>query len=233
MSLGEKLQKLRKENMLTQESLAEKLGVSRQAISKWELDETLPDTNKLISISRLFLVSIDYLLLDEFDQSTKKVNNTHESSTKNSDVTIVETSWYKEYLGKWVKIFLNDIGYGGVYQAGVIDIDDKHLLFINQDNELGLLSIKRIRSIMLADIYKRKKAVPNFTINEHKAGHNLLDNFLGKTCEIHVSCQSYITSPGGFYRAVIEKITENNIMIQYSNKRSMIELEELLVIFEK
>lgn len=64
MALGEKLSKLRKENNYTQEQLADVLGVSRQAISKWESDITYPETDKLIRISELFDCSLDYLLRD-------------------------------------------------------------------------------------------------------------------------------------------------------------------------
>ena len=62
MTLGEKLQKLRKARSLTQEELAAQLGVSRQSLSKWESDGALPDTANIITIADLFGVSIDYLL---------------------------------------------------------------------------------------------------------------------------------------------------------------------------
>ncbi len=62
MTTGEKLAKLRKENNYTQERLAEILGVSRQAISKWESDGAFPETEKLVQISRLYNCSIDYLI---------------------------------------------------------------------------------------------------------------------------------------------------------------------------
>lgn len=65
MTFGDKLSKLRKENNYTQEQLADVLGVSRQAISKWESDITYPETDKLIRICNLFHCSTDYLLVDE------------------------------------------------------------------------------------------------------------------------------------------------------------------------
>ncbi len=64
MTLGDKLSKLRKENNYTQERLADVLGVSRQAISKWESNTTYPETDKLIRMSELFDCSLDYLLKD-------------------------------------------------------------------------------------------------------------------------------------------------------------------------
>lgn len=64
MTLGDKLAKLRREHGYTQEQLAEVLGVSRQAISKWESNAAYPETDKLIRISELFDCSLDYLLKD-------------------------------------------------------------------------------------------------------------------------------------------------------------------------
>lgn len=58
MTLGRKIQLLRKEKGFSQERLATEIGVSRQAVSKWELDEFSPDTDKIISISRLFGVQL-------------------------------------------------------------------------------------------------------------------------------------------------------------------------------
>ena len=65
MSISAKIQQLRKNNGLSQEQLAEKLEVSRQAISKWENGTSYPDIEKLVLISELFNVSTDYLIKDE------------------------------------------------------------------------------------------------------------------------------------------------------------------------
>lgn len=62
--LSEKLYELRKNRGLSQEQLAEKLNVSRQAVSKWESGTAFPETEKLIIISNYFGVSVDYLLKD-------------------------------------------------------------------------------------------------------------------------------------------------------------------------
>ena len=64
MTLGEKLKKYRNIFDLSQEELAEKINVSRQAIAKWEGNDGLPDISNLRELSSLFSVSIDYLLDD-------------------------------------------------------------------------------------------------------------------------------------------------------------------------
>ena len=61
MKFSEKLMNLRKSKGMSQEELAEKLNITRQTVSKWELDQTVPDMNKLIEISKLFGVSLDEL----------------------------------------------------------------------------------------------------------------------------------------------------------------------------
>jgi len=66
-ALGESIRAARMRKGLTQEALAELAGVSRQAVSKWELDETMPDTENVIQLSRIFGVSCDYLLREEVD----------------------------------------------------------------------------------------------------------------------------------------------------------------------
>ncbi len=65
MSFAEKLKETRKRNQMSQEELAEMLGVSRQAVSRWELGDGYPEVEKLIFLGEKLNVSLDYLLLDK------------------------------------------------------------------------------------------------------------------------------------------------------------------------
>ena len=67
MDIAEKIIKLRKTNGWSQEDLAEKLYVSRQAISRWENGTALPDAENVLQISKLFNVTTDYLLNDDYE----------------------------------------------------------------------------------------------------------------------------------------------------------------------
>lgn len=67
MTTGDKILKLRKEAGLSQEVFAEKLGVSRQSVSKWESGVSVPETDKILAMSEMFRVSTDYLLKNEED----------------------------------------------------------------------------------------------------------------------------------------------------------------------
>ncbi len=82
MLLSEKLYKLRKNSGLSQEQLAEQLNVSRQAISKWESGTAVPESEKLITISNYFMVSIDYLLKDDEQDVVKPTDSKVEDKTK-------------------------------------------------------------------------------------------------------------------------------------------------------
>lgn len=67
MGFGEKLSGLRKSAGYTQEDLAEKLGVSRQAVARWEAEETSPDINILLGICQVFGVSADYMIHSDYE----------------------------------------------------------------------------------------------------------------------------------------------------------------------
>lgn len=71
MTIAEKLKYLRKEHNMTQEDMAEKLNVSRQTISKWETNITIPDADNIVAICKLFHITTDELL-DYNVQTIKK-----------------------------------------------------------------------------------------------------------------------------------------------------------------
>ena len=80
MSIGERLTQLRKRNGLSQEELAEKLGLTRQTISKWELNQSSPDIEYVIALCDCFDVSSDYLLRG-VESELKKENTETDSQT--------------------------------------------------------------------------------------------------------------------------------------------------------
>ena len=94
MTIGEKIYKLRSEKGISQETMAFDLGVSRQAVSKWETDQSLPDLDKIKLLSDYFEVSIDYLVKDI---EIEKVNQTIEN------VPIIEEKTNKKYDSNKIK----------------------------------------------------------------------------------------------------------------------------------
>lgn len=90
IEIANRLVKLRKEKGLSQEELAEKLGLSRQAVSKWERAESSPDTDNLICLARLYGISLDELLKTADDEKTivdEQVKNEEEQQPENKSST--------------------------------------------------------------------------------------------------------------------------------------------------
>lgn len=79
MTIGVKIQNLRKQKGLSQEQLAEAVGVSRQAVSKWEAEQSVPDIDKIILICDYFGVTTDYILRDEEMSCTETVQSTNKN----------------------------------------------------------------------------------------------------------------------------------------------------------
>ena len=117
MRFEEKIVELRKQKGLSQEELAEQLGVSRQAVSRWELGQTLPDIPNLLQLCELFGVSADYLVRDEeqavvkSDQSAKTIARL----TREREKIRYQARWY--YYTAWAAVLLAI----GFMLAAVID----------------------------------------------------------------------------------------------------------------
>lgn len=96
MKLGENLFQARKKKGLSQEAVAEKLGVSRQTISKWETDETLPDIRQAKKLAVLYGLTLDELI--EFDADVQEIQ---EVINKTTEETVNKVDWTKVWAEKY------------------------------------------------------------------------------------------------------------------------------------
>ena len=96
MSLGDSLFHARKSKGLSQETVAEKLGVSRQTISKWETDETLPDIRQSKKLAVLYGIPLDELI--EFDIDVKEIQ---EAIDRTNDEVTDKIDWTKAWSKKY------------------------------------------------------------------------------------------------------------------------------------
>ena len=96
MKLGENLFQARKKKGLSQEAVAEKLGVSRQTISKWETDETLPDIRQAKKLAVLYGLTLDELI--EFDADVQEIQ---EVINKTTEETVNKVDWTKLWAEKY------------------------------------------------------------------------------------------------------------------------------------
>ena len=98
-NFADNLKKIRKENNLSQEQLADKLGVSRQSVSKWESSAAYPEMDKVLQLCKMFNLNIDELL----NQNISEVHEEQESKNKINNYV----NNFLEYITKTVKLFIS------------------------------------------------------------------------------------------------------------------------------
>lgn len=150
MSLGNSLFNARRKSGLSQEEVAEKLGVSRQTISKWELDETLPDIRQSKKLSVLYHVTLDELV--DFDIKVKEIEEVIERTSE-------ETQQKIDWTQMWAKKYPVLVSYKQEVKTGVYTTKLQEMLTdlkrtYGYGDEDAFLVLKDI----LAQIYNAKKA---------------------------------------------------------------------------
>lgn len=137
MILADKIIENRKKNGWSQEDLAEKLGVSRQSVSKWESAQAIPDMKKILQLSEVFGVSTDYLIKDEIEEKPAMepapVDNGLEETVRSVSMEeAVSFLKYNETASRWIStgvmicilspVLL--ILLGGLAEAGFIQMEE-------------------------------------------------------------------------------------------------------------
>ena len=100
MILSEKIIMLRKKYGWSQEELAERLDISRQSVSKWESGASIPDLERIVSMSQLFGVTTDYLLKDEMEE-TEFTDGMTPEITEGKVITVEEANTFLEATKKY------------------------------------------------------------------------------------------------------------------------------------
>lgn len=153
IQIANRLCELRKKNNLSQEQLAEKIGVSRQAVSKWERGEASPDTDNLISLAEIYNVSIDEILTGKANVNTKEEQSDsggsqNSSETDNEFNTSYNSNSHEGYTKSSVSfkngIHVDDnddhvhIGFDGIHvedKDGTKVHIDKNGVFVEENGE--------------------------------------------------------------------------------------------------
>ena len=119
MKLSEKIAALRKANGMTQEELASICNVSRQSITKWEADIALPELNKLLILGKVFHVSMDVLLKDEFAvNGIKEVHTCGSNAVRGKKLAVYEGVLIKESVEDDTIIDLMNVHKVELWNAG-------------------------------------------------------------------------------------------------------------------
>ena len=148
MKLSEKIATLRKANGMTQEELASICNVSRQSITKWEADIALPELNKLLILGKVFHVSMDVLLKDEFMvNGIKEVHTCGSNAVREKKSSVYEGVLIKESVEDDTVIDLMIVYKVELWNAGGSPKYWTALFFTSMENSFP----ERISKVMIAD----------------------------------------------------------------------------------
>lgn len=218
MGFGEKLQELRKMAGLSQEQLAEKCGISRQSVSKWELGQGYPETQKLLMLCRALSVDLDYLLRDEIEN--RAVPN--QSIAGNP---------YLGFLGQWVTLSLYEKDISAIKLAAIKAMNDDYIVF-ERGGKIGIMGISNIKTISKAMISEKKAeklpAISTFELNNTDNPYGLIK---GKPCTIKLKQgnNTIFSNAAAFIGAKIVGITDENLRILFRGKGLIVKLDDILL----
>lgn len=172
MNMADRIQALRKAKGISQEELADKLGISRQAVSKWESEQSIPELDKIIAISELFGVTTDYIL--------KGIEPIADKEEKSSDLTgkilyIASVAfvaiglfcafggWYEKQTMEsvWGSMIIQAVGIAGYFIAKLISAE-KPPFAVTWLNIMGILfmPLSMITGIISVFVFKQGWAAP-------------------------------------------------------------------------
>ena len=100
MTIGSRIARKRKEQALSQEALGERLGVSRQAIYKWESDAALPEIEKIVALSRLFGVSVGWLL--GVEENGETADTARPDTAERGELTEAQLKMVEEIVARYL-----------------------------------------------------------------------------------------------------------------------------------
>lgn len=136
MTLGQRISELRKERGYAQEYVAEQMGVSRQAVSKWETDQCAPDTYNLIALSELFGVTVEYLATGKPQNQVPPQPQTAQTVVQMGhppllvwqiiDIVMLAVGLLSAVLGIVLELFLLLIFAGALVIGAAVDLSFKH-----------------------------------------------------------------------------------------------------------
>lgn len=215
MDISRKLQLLRREKGYSQEVLAEKCEVSRQAVSKWENGIAYPEVDKLILLSKLYEVSVDYLIKDDICKKEESQEVTGE----------IQGIHYNQYTDKICDITMKSLMKSVHRNVRVISCDNNYVFFIKKGKK-GLVNRAFISSILVKDNKDVKYLDDGVTY-----GKNLVDNMIGK-CTVYTNPNGYFAGTT-YFLAEIKEVNGNMLKVTVGRQESLINIDVVSSIIER
>ncbi len=172
MNMADRIQHLRKSKGISQEELADKIGVSRQAVSKWESEQSTPDLEKVIVMSDFFGITTDYILkgiepITDKEQKSKELTGRILYISSTAFVAIglfcAFGVWYAEQTMEavWGSMIIQSVGIVGYFVARVLS-EEKVPFYVNWLNIIGVafMPISMITGYISAFVFKHGQIAP-------------------------------------------------------------------------
>ena len=172
MNMADRIQHLRKSKGISQEELADKIGVSRQAVSKWESEQSTPDLEKVIVMSDFFGITTDYILkgiepITDKEQKSKELTGRILYISSTAFVAIglfcAFGVWYAEQTMEavWGSMIIQSVGIVGYFVVRVLS-EEKVPFYVNWLNIIGVafMPISMITGYISAFVFKHGQIAP-------------------------------------------------------------------------
>lgn len=228
MNFSKKLQMLRKQKGYSQEYLAEQCGVSRQAVSKWESGNALPETDKLLYISELFNTSVDYLIKDDIEEQ-----NFNSVSNKPLEENSID---YSGFLGKWCNITLSvwDDDYIN-NPVGIVADNNAYVIFIEKSKR-GVARKGVVKTVSMVELSSRRlKKLPEIQTEILSEKQNPYSTFIGKKCNIQTHAgnfKEFLLEAETYYKAEVIFVDDSTMKIKENSTETILPLVDISVIIE-
>ncbi len=206
MELGKKISTLRKEAGLSQEQLAEKIGVSRSAIAKWESEKGMPDIENIVVLSEVFNKTTDYFLKDESNEDVVTGNALVEMEGCKTSI--------QAYIGKTCNIILDGWN-DGTYDAVIVGEDESFVFYRVNDKKnekYGAIAKAHIVNIEVS----QKKAMVFTAISK--------EYFVGKHVKLELAKEKGLIKgffdfkDDGYMDVVITSFEEEVVNLEWGRK---------------
>ena len=172
MNMADRIQHLRKSKGISQEELADKIGVSRQAVSKWESEQSTPDLEKVIVMSDFFGITTDYILkgiepITDKEQKSKELTGRILYISSAAFVAIglfcAFGGWYAEQTMEavWGSMIIQSVGIVGYFVARVLS-EEEAPFYVNWLNIIGVafMPISMITGYISSFVFKQGQIAP-------------------------------------------------------------------------
>ena len=227
VSLGEKISKLRKQNNITQDQLAYMLGVSRQAVSKWETDTTYPETDNLLGLSEVFQCSLDYLLKD-----------IDEPQIFQNKASVIQGIDYSRFIGAWCNIEMKNWD-SGYYMVAIVGQDSQYLYFYQAAKsrrlKYGIVLKQHIDSVAKLELgIKKQNSLPTLPATIP----SISDPFkplIHKVCTLQMHSPNFATflfSTDGYQKVLVTAISADRIEIKDKTSVVILNKRDIVGIVE-